>query len=216
MAGNIVAKRHRRKERIMSKVHDLTGKKFGRLTGIECIGSDHNKHRLWRMKCECGNETIVPATLVANGKVRSCGCLRAETTAHTTRRRAENAIRRREAWADGMVDERHAKFYAEGYVYIVSDIGEIYGPSGKLAQSCDKKGYVRFKQKSVHRLVALNFVHGYFDGAEVDHINAVRHDNRKDNLRWVTPAQNKLYARDSIIASNKRRAKNNDMQANQR
>ena len=102
----------------------------------------------------------------------------------------------------------------ETYVYILSDTGEIFGPSGKLAQPKDKKGYVRFKQKSVHRLVALNFVPGYFPGAEVDHINAVRDDNRKENLRWVTPEQNKLYARDAIIASNKRRAK--IQQANQR
>ena len=127
------------------------------------------------------------------------------------------ANKRREAWADGMVDKHHAKFYACGYPYIVSDVGEIFGPSGKLAQPKDRKGYARFKQKSVHRLVALNFVPGYFEGAEVDHINAVRDDNRKENLRWVTPEQNKAYARESIIAANKARAKSNAvMQANQR
>ena len=200
----------------MSKIYDLTGKKFGRLEGVKRVGTNARKDRLWLFKCDCGNEVIEPATLAVRGKVQSCGCLRAETTARTTAKRAEAAIVRRTKWAESMIDERHAQFYADGYVYIVSDIGEIYGPSGKLAQSRDKKGYVRFKQKSVHRLVALNFVPGFFEGAEVDHINAIRDDNRKDNLRWVTPRQNKRYAREAIVASNKARAKNRDMQANQR
>lgn len=191
----------------MSKVHDLTGKKFGRLTGIEIVGSNSRKDRLWKFKCDCGREVVEPATFVVQGRIKSCGCLRKETTRETTKRRAEAALRRREEWASGMVDEHHAKFYADGYVYIISDRGEIYGPSGKLAQKADKKGYVRFKRKSVHRLVAMKFVPGYFDGAEVDHINSIRDDNRKENLRWVTPEQNKIYAKPAIIAANKARAK---------
>ena len=164
----------------MSRVAiDLTGKKFGRLTAIEDVGSNARKDRLWRFCCDCGNEVIEPVTLVVRGKVLSY----------------------------------HAKFYADGYAYIISDVGEIYGPSGKLAQHRDNKGYVRFKRKPVHRLVALNFVPGYFDGAEVDHINSARDDNRKENLRWVTPSENKAYARDSIIAANKARAKSSEKRA---
>lgn len=198
----------------MSKVHEIKGQKFARLTAIECVGSDIHKNKLWKFRCDCGNEIISAAKTVVSGKTKSCGCLRKEIISDTAKEWAEEKLRRRSEWADSMVDEHHAKFYACGYVYIVSDTGEIFGPSGKLAQPKDKKGYVRFKQKSVHRLVALNFVPGYFPGAEVDHINAVRDDNRKENLRWVTPEQNKLYARDAIIASNKRRAK--IQQANQR
>lgn len=197
----------------MSRAIDLTGKKFGRLTAIEDVGSNARKDRLWRFRCDCGNEVVEPVTLVIRGKVVSCGCARKEVVRKAALERADAANKRREEWADSKVDEHHAKFYADGYAYIVSDIGEIYGPSGKLAQHCDKKGYVRFKQKSVHRLVALNFVPGYFDGAEVDHINAVRDDNRKENLRWVTPAENKAYARDAIIAANKARAKSIEKRA---
>ena len=198
----------------MSRVAiDLTGKKFGRLTAIEDVGSNARKDRLWRFRCDCGNEVIEPVTLVVRGKVLSCGCARKEATRKTTLARADAAKKRREEWADGMVDEHHAKFYADGYAYIISDVGEIYGPSGKLAQHRDNKGYVRFKRKSVHRLVALNFVSGYFDGAEVDHINSARDDNRKENLRWVTPSENKSYARDAIIAANKARAKSSGKRA---
>ena len=42
----------------------------------------------------------------------------------------------------------------------------------------------------VHRLVAFAFVPGYFEGAQVNHINEIRNDNRPENLEWVTPREN--------------------------
>lgn len=38
----------------------------------------------------------------------------------------------------------------------------------------------------IHRLVAAAFVDGYSGELTVDHINSIRTDNRKENLRWVT------------------------------
>lgn len=43
---------------------------------------------------------------------------------------------------------------------------------------------------SVHRLVTHMFCSGYFEGAEVDHINTIKDDNRAENLRWVTSKEN--------------------------
>ena len=43
---------------------------------------------------------------------------------------------------------------------------------------------------SVHRLVALAWVSGHFDGAQVNHMNSVRDDNRAVNLEWVTASEN--------------------------
>lgn len=44
--------------------------------------------------------------------------------------------------------------------------------------------------KNVHRLLALAFLPGHFEGACVNHKNGVRGDNRLSNLEWVTHAQN--------------------------
>lgn len=66
-----------------------------------------------------------------------------------------------------------------------------------------KTGYVfvnlwdkqKSKTYSVHKLVALFFqdICGeYFEGAEVDHINTIRTDNRAENLRWCTRHENHL------------------------
>ena len=56
----------------------MTGKEFGRLTVLFRI-PDHitpsgQKQRMWRCKCECGNECDVYATQLKNGK-KSCGCI---------------------------------------------------------------------------------------------------------------------------------------------
>jgi len=55
-------------------------------------------------------------------------------------------------------------------------------------------GYLQvalFKARlSVHRLVALAWCDGYFDGAVVDHLNDNRQDNRAENLEWVTYSEN--------------------------
>lgn len=61
----------------MPAITDITGRVFGRLTVIERAGSANNR-ALWRCRCECGNEHITQGQRLRNGKVKSCGCLRAE------------------------------------------------------------------------------------------------------------------------------------------
>lgn len=50
---------------------DLTNMRFGRLVAIEKVGVAR-----WRCKCDCGNEVVLPFSVV--GFVKSCGCLRKE------------------------------------------------------------------------------------------------------------------------------------------
>ncbi len=47
----------------------------------------------------------------------------------------------------------------------------------------------------VHRLVAMAWHSDtYFDGAEVNHLNGNRRDNRADNLEWTSHRQNILHS----------------------
>jgi hypothetical protein len=62
----------------MSKVIDLIGKVFGRLTVIERVENNKSGRSMWRCRCECGKECIVLGKYLLNGGTRSCGCLKVE------------------------------------------------------------------------------------------------------------------------------------------
>jgi hypothetical protein len=63
----------------------------------------------------------------------------------------------------------------------------------------DKDGYMNVRLISsekkvlfrVHRLVLVAFVGPCPEGHEACHNNGIRHDNRLENLRWGTPAENR-------------------------
>ena len=62
----------------MSKLDDLTGRRFGRLVVIEFVGSNEQGNALWKCQCDCGNTTIVRGTTLKRNGCKSCGCIRAE------------------------------------------------------------------------------------------------------------------------------------------
>lgn len=49
------------------------------------------------------------------------------------------------------------------------------------------------KMHLVHRLVAMAFIPGDFS-LQVNHRNGIRHDNRVENLEWVSCSENHLHA----------------------
>ena len=56
-------------------------------------------------------------------------------------------------------------------------------------------GYMMFQygsvgEKSIHRYIAEQLIPNPENKEQVDHINRVRHDNRVENLRWVTRKEN--------------------------
>jgi len=50
------------------------------------------------------------------------------------------------------------------------------------------------KTYHVHRLVALHFVEGYFDGAEVNHKDGYKQNNVYTNLEWCNRSYNILHS----------------------
>ena len=60
---------------MMSKVHDITGQVFGRLTVVQRAESTVVGVTRWRCVCVCGGEKTVAAGELKRGNTASCGCL---------------------------------------------------------------------------------------------------------------------------------------------
>lgn len=80
----------------MSKLIDLTGRRFGRLLVLRREGSywcDEGTHSTptWRCLCDCGRETVTTGLNLRNGDTRSCGCLMRERVAEAHRKNGGKA-----------------------------------------------------------------------------------------------------------------------------
>lgn len=64
----------------MSRIIDLTGQIFGKLTVISQAPSV-NGRAMWNCRCECGNQVICPGRGLRDGSSRSCGCLKKQDLA---------------------------------------------------------------------------------------------------------------------------------------
>lgn len=63
----------------MSKVKDLKGQKFGRLTVISRFGSNNYGKATWLCQCDCGNTKVVIGNSLLTKATVSCGCYNKET-----------------------------------------------------------------------------------------------------------------------------------------
>ncbi|MDF2790656.1 MAG: pathosis-related transcriptional factor/ERF, DNA-binding [Neobacillus sp.] len=65
----------------MGKFIDLTGRKFGKLSVVSCLGTIKGNIK-WHCKCECGNEVDVFGHNLKKKITTSCGCYKGNTGNH--------------------------------------------------------------------------------------------------------------------------------------
>lgn len=174
----------------MAKHEDLTGKRFGRLTvikeaGYKIIGKKKPKKKLqWECVCDCGNHHITLGECLKSGTAQSCGCYYKDT-------------------------RRNKKSYNE-YDLDTYTYGVGYCSNGEKF-FFDKEDYNKIKDYcwnydgkyvQAHRLYNDNFTTAIIrlhrlvmdiedrENINVDHINHIRYDCRKSNLRRCTDEEN--------------------------
>lgn len=168
----------------MSKLKDLTGMRFGRLTVIG-RGDDYiypnGKHRVkWKCKCDCGNVIEITANNLGR-HANSCGCLNKENTKKALIKENEYDLSGLYGVGYTCNTNKEFKFDLEDYELV----RQYYWRENQNGYCVNK----RWKSKTtfLHRLI-MNCP----DDMYVDHINGDRLDNRKQNLRIVTMSQNNM------------------------
>lgn len=56
------------------------GDRFFHLEAVSFLGRDHNGHRRWLFRCDCGTTKEISEGHVTSGRTKSCGCLRKVVT----------------------------------------------------------------------------------------------------------------------------------------
>lgn len=86
----------------MTRINDLTGKKFGRLSVIERIddyvASSGRRYVRWLCKCDCGKIVHVNSDPLIRGKTKSCGCLSSELKSQRAKTHGETDSRLYAIW----------------------------------------------------------------------------------------------------------------------
>ena len=98
--------------------------------------------------------------------------------------------------------------------YEVSDDGAVrsnkYSEIRELVCRLNSKGYARvnlckdgkYRSRFIHRLVLSAFTGANHLHLQVHHRNFIKHDNRKENLQWVTSKEHKLYSHGIRVSPN--------------
>lgn len=87
---------------------DMTGQRFGM---IEVIRRDYTKpqrtNAMWLVRCDCGQERVVSASVLRRGQQKSCGCQKVNAM--------RNAPKRLESRQKGIIKKRHAQYMTKAY-----------------------------------------------------------------------------------------------------
>lgn len=135
---------------------DLVGKRFTRLTVVECAGLLRGATH-WRCRCDCGNIVIALPRELKSGLCQSCGCRRIEIASEASRTHGKSKTREYRIWKN-MMRRCHSpknssyKWYGakgitvcerwrESFENFFADMGESPTPKHSIDRKDTSRGY---------------------------------------------------------------------------
>lgn len=159
---------------------DITGQRFGRLVALKVVDKPDRQGTYWLCKCDCGKEKAIHVSSLRRGATTSCGCFHKECVSKLAKKKYNEY----EIAGDIVyVKMIHSKT-------MICDIDD-WMKLKDICWSADRNGYAIGKNMEFKKNVKFHQqVMGKKEGYFIDHINRNRLDNRKSNLRFVTPKGN--------------------------
>ena len=173
----------------MGKFIDLTGMKFGdwivleRGRDIIKKGKNRNfKTLTWKCECVCGTIKEVIGSSLKNGSSTNCGCKRRKTCSDllTIKNKKYNKYDLSSGYGIGYTNKGE-KFYFDL---------EDYDKIKDYCWHINDKGYIKGRDKNNKHISFHRLVMGFPNNMQIDHIDHNKSNNKKSNLRIVTPQQN--------------------------
>lgn len=162
-------------------VKDYIGRRFGRLTVIECSGKirkNGSTVTYWKCRCDCGTETTVAQTELQNGVTQSCGCLQKD--------RAKEALHLIDGTSASILKNIHEKpprkSNTSGYT------GVYHAKDGRWM------AYINFKKKRYN-------LGGYKTKEEAIKARKRGEEMHADFLEWYDSVYRKKDGKSSVTAT---------------
>ena len=168
----------------MPRSHDLTGKRYGRLTAIQ-ESSISSKKRKWECICDCGNIAHVITSSLVSGRTTSCGCRKLEAARENCK---EHGLKPRH----GLTNSRVWRIWS-GMLYRVnpdSRESEVEKYSGRGITVCERwKIFENFFEDMGHPPEGLSLdridVNGNYEPSNCRWATSKEQQNNKRNTRYL-------------------------------
>lgn len=174
------------------KTEDLSGKKFNFFTVIKQVPRPPNQkcnHTFWLCKCDCGNEKIVDQRALKSGNTKSCGCYAKTLAKQQISKYNENKPRKTNHY---ITELNKVRFFTKELTEFIVNKEDFEKVHSRYWVKRDKYISSKNPEGSSPRYIQLHrfILNNVPQGMDVDHINRNTFDNRRENLRIVTKAEN--------------------------